>query len=79
MLVLLVIIAVLIVGVLLGRMGDRTRDGEGMSPVARSGVLSLTNNEQQCGVSVARICRTYGVQRRVCFFFEMLTPADVCE
>jgi hypothetical protein len=39
MLVLLIIVAVLIVGVLLGRMGDRTRDGEGMSPVAVSGVL----------------------------------------
>jgi len=39
MLILLVIVAVLIVGVLLGCMGDRMRDGEGMSPVALSGVL----------------------------------------
>jgi len=39
MLVLLIIVAVLIIGVLLGCMGDRMRDGEGMSPVALSGVL----------------------------------------
>jgi len=39
MLVLLIIVAVLIVGVLLGHMGDRTHDGEGMSPVALSEVL----------------------------------------
>jgi hypothetical protein len=39
MLVLLVIVVVLIIGVLLGRMEDRTRNGEDMSPVALSGVL----------------------------------------
>jgi hypothetical protein len=34
MLVLFAIVAILIVGVLLGRVGDRKRDGKGTSPVA---------------------------------------------
>ena len=39
MLVLLVFVAVLIVGLLWGRVEDRKRDGKGKSPVALSGVL----------------------------------------